>query len=347
MLHVNIPTREEIVSLSEIRSDICLSIYMKTSPMGQGAQASRIEMDNLLKETRQQLQSANVEKNRIDGLMNQVNGIMDEEDFWQLQANSVAILATPSNIRYYRLANNLNTQLHISDRFSLKPLLRALTFSQTAYILALSENSIRVIEFFGEGEPKEIHVPDMPKSAQKPAQYARRVDEALRPLLIQSPAPLILAAAEPMASIYRSVSSIGNLLDETVSISPDRINKNDLVAQARPVLDRYNAKRLNETKMMFEAKKSQGQVATDLSDVAKSATFGRVGILMVDFDKIVTGQIDESGNIQFFDATNAYDVIDEIVKRAIASGAQIIAVRKSDMIGDTGIAAVLRYSLSL
>jgi hypothetical protein len=39
-------------------------------------------------------------------------------------------------------------------------------------------------------------------------QYARGVDQALRPLLAGLGEPLILAAAEPLDSIYRSASSI-------------------------------------------------------------------------------------------------------------------------------------------
>jgi hypothetical protein len=37
-------------------------------------------------------------------------------------------------------------------------------------------------------------------------QFTRQVDKALRPVLTRTCVPLVLAAAEPLASIYRSVN---------------------------------------------------------------------------------------------------------------------------------------------
>jgi hypothetical protein len=64
-------------------------------------------------------------------------------------------------------------------------------------------------------------------------QYARGVDKALRPLLAGLGVPLILAAAEPLDSIYRSASSItGN---------PETRSDAELAAAARTVPDELNA----------------------------------------------------------------------------------------------------------
>src|SRR5262249_59904165 len=119
----------------------------------------------------------------------------------------------------------------------LKPLLRTLTFSNTAFVLALSQNGVRLLEIAPELEPGEIRVPDLPKDVASAAgkssirdrapsgriqgsegqktrmrPYARQIDQALRPLLSGLDLPLILAAAEPIDSIYRSVSSYPHLL---------------------------------------------------------------------------------------------------------------------------------------
>jgi len=47
-------------------------------------------------------------------------------------------------------------------------------------------------------------------------QFARSVDHALRPLLAGAGIPLVLAAAEPLASIYRSVNTYAHLAGETI-----------------------------------------------------------------------------------------------------------------------------------
>ncbi len=371
MLYVNIPTREELLQLAEIRSDVCVSIYLKTSPLPQDIEASRIELHNQLKDAFSQLENSKLDKRRLEALKDELADVLEADDFWFFHANSLAILATPDSIRTYRMANEVKTQLEISDRFYLKPLLRALTFPHTAYILALSENDVRVVEFFSAGPPEEVKVENMPKDAlsavgkssltaslgslthesgsrgkkMRLAQYARKVDEALRPLLIHSDSPLILISTEPLASIYRSVSSLINLVDETVFTSPDRITVSELVALGRPVLDKHNAAQLNEVKEKFEVRAGQNRVVTDLTDIARAATYGMISLLLVDFDDSVAGTIDDNGKLTLTSEPGAYGVIDEVVKRSLACGAKVLAVRKEDMIGNTGVAAILRYTL--
>ncbi|MFO1072587.1 MAG: hypothetical protein U1E17_07865 [Geminicoccaceae bacterium] len=61
--------------------------------------------------------------------------------------------------------------VQVSDRLHLKPLLRAVTVPQTGFVLALSENSARLVEFFADMAPEEIRIADLPKDA---ADYARK-----------------------------------------------------------------------------------------------------------------------------------------------------------------------------
>ena len=51
-------------------------------------------------------------------------------------------------------------------------------------------------------------------------QYARQIDQALRPLLNGLDLPLILAATDPIDSIYRSVNSYPNLLAASLPGNP-------------------------------------------------------------------------------------------------------------------------------
>lgn len=372
MLYVNIPTREELLNLAEVRSDVCVSIYLQTSPLPQDIEASRIELHNLLKEAFQQLGNSGFDKRRLWTLQEECTDVLEADDFWFYHANSLAVLATPDSIHTYRLANELKTQLEVSDRFYLKPLMRSVTFPQTAYILALSENEARVVEFFSSGPPEVVKVENMPKDALSAvgkssltaslntlshesgsrgpklrlAQYVRKVVEALRPLLLQQhDLPLILVSAEPLAPMFRSMSSLANLLDETIFMSPDWASVSELVDLARPVLDRHYAAQLDEVRKKFEERSAQNRVATDLTDVARAATYGMISLLLVDFDNTVTGSIDDGGVLALSSEPGSYGVIDEIVKRSMACGAKILAVRADDMIGKTGVAAILRYTL--
>ena len=68
-------------------------------------------------------------------------------------------------------------------------------------------------------------------------QFARKVDQALRGVLTGLELPLILAAAEPLDSIYRSSNSYPHLVARGIPGNPERASDEALAAEARTVLD--------------------------------------------------------------------------------------------------------------
>lgn len=372
MLYIDVPTREEFLALSDMRFDACISIYLPTSPLKQDREASRVQLASAIKETIRHLEEAKFDKRRLNLLEDQLVSILEDEDFWHFHACSLAILATPDSLRTYRLANDVSYHVDIADRFYLKPLLRAITFPHSAYILALSENEVRLIEFFADVPPEEVKVADMPKDAASAVgkepldshfnsrrihgaegkkirltQYTRKIDSVLRPTLNGSGSPLLLACTEPLGSIYRSTNSLSNLLAEGVLSSPDLMSMSELVAHARPLLDSHYQTKLDEIEVLFDRRGSQRRTVFELDDVARAATFGVIDTLLFDVDATVPGSIDDQGKITFAEQDNSktYGVIGEIVKRALESNARVLAVSKSDIPHGGQLAAILRHPL--
>lgn len=370
MSRIKIPTREEILQLAEVRADICVSIYMETSPLKLHADTCRIELRNHIKEAFSILEKTGHDKRRLATLKATLDDIVgDEEAFCQYQYNSLALLATPDFVRVYRLVNQLSSQVSVADRFYLKPLLRALTFRHTAYVLALSENKVRVVELHPDSDPEEVRIPDIPKDAShalgmssmnvgkgsplegqddrksRLARYARKVDDVLRPLTSHCEHPLILVATEPLAAIYRSVSS-ACLVADTITTNPDTLSVKELAEMARPALDAHYREDMAAIHRRFEERAGQHRVTTDIVDAARAATYGMVSLALVDFEVTGTGYIDQDGMVTFSRDPEAYGLIDEIAKRTLENGGRVLAVRQEDMIGETGLAAILRYPLN-
>ena len=256
------------------------------------------------------------------------------------------------------------------DRFFIKPLLRALTVSQSAYVLALAQGSVRLVEVSGDlpAAAVKVHGPAQrrgqcrsarrrswtarPAGASTAAkgqkvrlrQYARQVDHALRGRLGGSETPLILAAHQPLDAIFRSVCSYPHLVAETLALPPEESSDADLAQASRAVLDRLHAAELASLRDQFDARSAQGRTTTDLAQASKAATFGAVQTLFVDINDIVPGHIDDDGAVHFDDAdAGHHGIVDQIASRALASGARVLGVRRADVPGGGSLAAILRY----
>lgn len=373
MLYVDLPTRSDVATLAEMRSDACVSIYLETTPVTQQVEASRIELGNLLREAERQLEAAGFDKRRLATLLDQLSVLQDDAEFWRFQANSLALFATPDSVRAYRLANKLTSMVQVSDRFHLKPLFRAITFPHSAFVLALSEGAVRLVEMHADLPPETVEVRGLPTDAASSVgrakfdpptanwrirgsddqdvryqQYVRQVDAALRPALAGGEIPLVLAATGKLAQIFPQMSTYAHLLPEVINETPDRLSDGELAERARPLLDKAYAAEIAEIRALYDQRTGDRRTTTDISDAARAATYGAIQTLLVDIDAVVPGFVDdETGAVTFADENDAksYGVVDEIMARAFASGARILGVRRDDIPDGRELAAILRYPL--
>jgi hypothetical protein len=370
MLHIDLPTRAEIERLVAHRGPPAVSIYLATTPVTQDTAADRIELKNLLKEAVAQMQAGGVEKRAIWPVEEAVAELIEDDGFWVEQANSLAIFASPEATRTFRLPNRLPSLVEVSNRFHIKPLLRALTFPQTAWVLAIGMGAVRLIEVSADLPPDPVAVPGLPRDMADALgrrshgergrmrgeeamsesallnRYARTVDRALRPVLAGHERPLIVAAAEPLASVFRKVSSYPATAAETIPGSADDTPDHVLATAAGGVLDRIYAAGIRTLADLYATREEQGRATADVAQAARAATFGAVDTLIVDMEASVPGTVaDEDGAVTFAETAGAgsYGVVDEIARRTLASGGRVVAARRPDIPGSGALAAILRY----
>lgn len=372
MLHIDLPSRAEIEKLASFSGYPCISIYLRTTPLTQDAQADRIELKNLLKDAVEQLERADTPKRTIWPIEEKIEALIEDDAFWVTQAHSLAIFVTPEKIKTFRLANRLTTSCTVSDRFLIKPLLRAIAFQHHAFVLAISIGDVRLTEISADLPPHEVSVPGLPRDAfhvlgrtmverkgdmvggqagsenTQLTRYARAVDQALRPVLSGHEQPMIVAAAEPMASIFKSVSTYSHLADAVISGAADRVTDGELAESARSILDSIYADEIARLNQLFAEREAQGRATTDPAQAARAATFGAIDTLIVDMESDLAGDISESdGTLTFAEEgdTTAHSITDEIVRRALLSGAHVIAARRADVPREDALAAILRYPI--
>jgi len=373
MLYVDIPTQPELHDLVAARGDVMISLYLATTPDPTASEPSRIRLKQLRQEAMAKLEAAGVDKRTQWPIEEQIDDLVDDDAFWRFQATGLAVFVTPDSIRTYRLPTTLTETAQVSDRFHLKPLLRVVSTSQHAFVLALAENEVRVIELLGDAAAQEISVEDLPSDVASVArvsnvnrrsyagrlggsegqkeylrQYCRAVDAALRSMLAGRSEPLILAVTEPLLSIYRSVNSYPNLADGVIRTSPVRIPPHELGALARPIIDGIHAAGVRDFHDLYSRRLPQERATTTMEHAARAATFGAVDTLVVDIDSVIPGEVDdETGEITLAEHASAtsYGVVDEIAGRVLATGGRVLAVRSSDIPDESALAAVLRFPI--
>lgn len=366
----NIPTPHQIDRLSRERHEIAITVVVPTTPVGQNIPA-RTQIKNLMKVTLEKIAGAN--KRLIWPIEEQIETLLEDITFWNNQSYGLVLLVTPESLRIFQIPSLVEPAVHVSDRFHLKPLLRSLTARDTAYVLALEEDQIRLFHVAGDGV-EEVPVPDMPRSAAdlfgqatinskdargriqgqegqrvRQNQYVRRVDQVLSDFLKGNDDPLIVHAADPLLSFFVNANTHPALSGQHIQGSPKAVSLRDVETAARAILDNIRKEDLAAFWTRFSNLEHEGRASIQTERVARAATFGAVDTLLIDMDETVPGTVcDRTGDVTFAQTESAYTygVIDEIAARVLQSGGRVIAARKEQMPEGHDLAAILRWSFA-
>lgn len=365
-MHLDIPTHTDVDRIAHARHPHSATIYLTTSLQPWDIDANRLAARALFDKATERVRDT-ASRRDAEAFAAHLTDLLDDFEFWQDLGRSLAIFLTPDSIIEFRLPSELTDSVDVADRFTITPLLRALTFPNAALVLAISQNAVRLIEVSASLAAQEVAVPTLPEDAadavgrpsiggrspygrtqgdegvkMRLTQYARAVDHAIRPVLNGQSLPLILAASAPLESIFRHLSGYAHVAEEPIPGNPDELSEAELADAARGVLDRLYANELLELRELFAERRSQGRAATDLSDLARAAAFGAVDTLVLDMDGKVPGTVRDDGTMEL-DEHSDLDVLEEIARRALAAGARVMAVRREDMPEDVQAAGILRY----
>lgn len=155
--------RDDIAELSAHREGPHVSIFLPTVRAGQETQQNPIRLKNLLRDAAGRLQERGLEKAEAEELLAPARELVDDYDFWQHQADGLAVFVAPGFLRTYRLPLRFHELAAVEDRFHLKSLFPLFSDDGRFYILALSQNDVRLLEG-SRYEVREVPLQDVPKS---------------------------------------------------------------------------------------------------------------------------------------------------------------------------------------
>ncbi len=298
----------------------CVSIYMPTHPAGRETQQDPTRLKNHLREAEEHLQARGMRAQEIQEFLQPAQALIADRSFWERRCHGLAVFRSKQTFRHYCVPLETDDLVVVSDSFHIKPLLALLQGDGRFFVLALSQNDLRLLEC-SRYTVREVDVEGVPKSLAEAMKYeetwepgdryrpgnrgsaqmftghgagsedpknqlkryCQQVDRGLQDLLRERTAPLVLAAVDYLIPIYRDANSYPHLMPEGVVGNPDEQRPEELRDQAwRVVGPRFSKARHDAEDQYRQLAGSRSElVSRDIRTILPASYQGRVASLFV------------------------------------------------------------------
>jgi hypothetical protein len=375
-------SRAELEKLIEEPDGICVSLFLPAHRAGAQTQQDPIRLKNLLREAEERLLAKGLRSPEAEELLGPARELLDDSVFWRHQSQGLAVFLSPGVFRYYRLPLNFEDLVVVADRYHLKPLLPLLTGDGQFYVLALSQNEVRLLratrhsvsEVELEDVPKSLadtlryddqekqlqfhsgttggrggraaifhgHEPDDPKDDI--LRYFRQIDRGVRELLKGSQAPLVLVGVDYLLPVYRELSRYPHTIDEGVTGNPEGLRPEELHERAWEVV----RPRFSEAQQKAAARYSQlagtGQTSEDIREIVAAAYYGRIETLFAASGIQVWGDFDpDTGQVDLHEGPEGEDLLEFAAIQTVLHQGTVYVTNLENIPEDADAVSVFRY----
>ncbi len=153
-------SRQTLRTLAETQHDPCISLFMPTFRFESDQEQNPIRYKNVLKEAHRMLEANGLREDQIEPLLASARERLEDTMFWRNVSDGLAVFLTPEETRFYRLPLDFEELVVTGERFHLTPLFPLIASNNRFYVLALSQNYVRLYQgthhAISEVEAKEI-----------------------------------------------------------------------------------------------------------------------------------------------------------------------------------------------
>lgn len=376
-------SKSEFQKLADVAGEPCVSIYLPTHTAGPEIRQDPIQLKNLLQEAKDSGQQLKLTSTELDQLLEPAGTLLQNERFWRHQSCGLAIFLNRSGMRLYRLPLDFSPEVIVGHEFHLKPLIPLYMGEGYFYILALSQQMVRlfqatqykVIEVPLEGVPTSLeaalryddpeeHLQYHSGGAEKPLYHGQgigttedktsirrffdRVNKGLHTYLNQETAPLVVASVEFLQPIFRESSSYPAIVEDGIYGNPEQMAPEDLHQAAWERVKPLVMRSQQEILERFAELQDTQKIGTRLEQIVPAAHNGQVDTLLVVKDAHSWGHFDPTtGNVTAAKAEDldAVDLLDTAAVNTLVQGGSVYPVATESMPTTTPVAAIYRYEI--
>lgn len=331
----------DLRTLFEAERGPCISLYMPALRGEQEGLQNRVRLKNLLTEAEQQLLDRGVSAVEARRYLAPGRALVDDGEFWKDQSEGLVLFLGADLMRHWRLPTRFEPFVEVADRFYVKPLWPFTRRDTNYYILAFSQNVVRLFEttrwtieehpaelpagidqVLGYDEPEALVQTHSAQPALRGKQsavfhgqgggvdpkkaelltYCRAIDRAVARVLHGHTQPLVFAGVGYLFSMYQTINSYPHLAPAAIEGSPDYLTPHVLRERGWAIAEPLLRAKQTEAARQFSAAVGNGLASTDIPEVVQASCEGRLATLFVSDSGQLWGRVDP--------ATHRVDLLD-------------------------------------
>ena len=152
-------TQEEVKTLAQPKTGVAVSMYLPTHRAGADVRENAIRFKNRVQEAERLLKEQGMGEKETDALLGTAHELEQDNEFWQHQADGLAMFISEGETRQYRVPLDFEPLTTVSDRYHLKPLMSLLSGGGNFYVLVASLNKAQLFEG-SRGGLSELSLPE-------------------------------------------------------------------------------------------------------------------------------------------------------------------------------------------
>lgn len=143
-------SKQALQTLIDAQGTPCVSLYVPTHEKGAEIRQDPIQLKNQLSEAEKQLKAQGTSSTDAASLLQPATDLIESadenSDFWQHQSSTLALFLGPDQFYSYRVPLEIDELTIVGEQFYTKPLLPLLTGDGQFYVLAASQNKVRLFQ---------------------------------------------------------------------------------------------------------------------------------------------------------------------------------------------------------
>jgi hypothetical protein len=322
-------TRADLRALLAQHERPCLSLFMPAHRGG--SEQDPIRFRKLLGQASEQLAAHGLRPAAAREFLAPLQSLLGDVSFWPNQCDGLAVFLARHSLRVYRLPWPFQEELEVGGLFLVAPLLPLLHGDGRFYVLALSQNSVRLFQGTRftvspidlKGVPRNLaealrthdrdevltfhsrptsggswgaifegHGVGIDDHKDDLQRYFRGIDRGLHEVLREERAPLVVAAVDYFLPIYREASTYPHLLEKGIEGNPDRLGEKELHDRAWKVVEPHFQETQRRAIGLYHQIAGTRRETSDVRRIVPAAYRGEVETVFIAQGKHLWGSLD-------------------------------------------------------